>query len=209
MNDSSAKSRRGWTLTQEALNLLLAMLDTNPEKAWEKYEEIRRKLIKYFEFHRGSPPDVLADKTIDRVARKVADGEAIRDIEAYTMRVAWHIVQEYWRSNETKTISIEGLEQDWPLDIPNPEEKMLRAGTERQEKIRLECMGQCLDKLSPDELNLMRQYQMGEKSKRSENRKKLAEKLGITRLALRLQVYQIRIRLRACLDKCVRRNPVA
>src|SRR5215510_13803155 len=105
MIDSSSKPRRDWTLTQEALNQVLSRLGANPEQAWEKYEEIRRKLIKYLEFHGGSPPDVLADKTIDRVARKVADGEAIRDIEAYAMKVAWHIVQEYWRSNETKTSS--------------------------------------------------------------------------------------------------------
>src|SRR5262249_500354 len=130
MNDSSSKPRRDWTLTQEALDQLLSRLGANPEQAWEKYEELRRKLIKYFEFHGGSPPDVLADKRIDRVAKKIADGVAIQNIEAYAMGVAWHIVQEYWRSNETKTISIEGLEQGCPLDIPNPEEKMLRAETE-------------------------------------------------------------------------------
>ena len=201
MNDSSSKPRRDWTLTPEALNEALYKLDTNPEQAWKKYEELRRKLIKHFEFHGGSPPDVLADKTIDRVARKVADRVAIQDIEVYAIGVARRIVQEYWRSNETKTSSIEGLEQDWPLDIPNPEENMLQAETERQEKIRLKCMGQCLDELPPDELNLMLQYQMGEKSERIKNREMLAKKLGIAQPALRQRVHQIRARLRECVER--------
>jgi DNA-directed RNA polymerase specialized sigma24 family protein len=117
------------------------------------------------------------------------------------MGVAWHVVQEYWRSNETKTISAEKLEKEPPSSVPNPEEELLRAETERQEKIRLKCMRQCLDELMPDELNLMLQYQMGEKSERINNRETLAQKQGVTPIALRQRVHKTRVRLRDCLER--------
>jgi len=205
MDDSSSKPGKDWTLTPEALNLLLKNLDADPEQAGEKYEKLRRKLIKYFEFHGGSPPNDLTDKTIDIVAGKVTDGAAVQNIEAFAMGVARHIAQEYWRSNENSTVSIGDKEPEWPIEAPNSEEKMLQAETERQEKIRQKLMVQCLDKLPPDELNLMLRYQMGEKSKRIKNRKILAKKLGLTQLALRQRAHKIRARLRECLERRLKR----
>jgi DNA-directed RNA polymerase specialized sigma24 family protein len=206
MNESSSKPGRDWTPTPEAFKQVLDKLDADQEQASKKYEELRHKLIRYFEFHGGSPPDVLADKTIDIVAGKVIDGAVIQNIGAFAMGVARRIAQEYWRSKETKTISIEGLEQDWPLDIPDPEEKMLRAETERREKIRLKCMVQCLDELPPDDLSLMLQYQMGEKSERIRNREMLAKKLSISLLALRQRAHKIRAKLRECVERRLKRT---
>src|SRR5262245_53350951 len=206
MNESSSKPGRDWTPTPEAFKQVLDKLDADQEQASKKYEELRRKLIRYFELHGGSPPDVLADKTIDIVAGRVIDGADIQNIGAFAMGVARRVTQEYWRSNETKTISIEGLEQDWPLDIPDPEQKMLRAETERREKKRLKSMGRCLDELPADELNLMVQYQTGEKSERIKNRETLARKLGVSQIALRQRVHKIRARLRECVERRLKRT---
>ena len=206
MRDSSSKPGRDRTLTREEFEEFLRRLDADREQAGKKYEELRSKLIRYFEFRAGSLPDVLADETINRVARKVVDGLAIDNIDAYALGVAWHIVHEYWRSNETKTISAEKLEKEPPSGIPNPEEELLRAETERQEEIRRKCMRQCLDELTPEELNLMRQYQMGEKSERIKNRETLAQKLGVTPIALRQRVHKSRVRLRDCLERRLKRT---
>jgi DNA-directed RNA polymerase specialized sigma24 family protein len=206
MRDSSSKPGRDRTLTREEFEEFLRRLDADREQSGKKYEELRSKLIRYFEFHAGSLPDVLADETINRVARKVVDGVGIDNIDAYALGVAWHIVQEYWRSNETKTISAEKLEKEPPSGIPNPEEELLRAETERQEEIRRKCMRQCLDELTSEELNLMRQYQMGEKSERIKNRETLAQKLGVTPIALRQRVHKSRVRLRNCLERRLKRT---
>jgi RNA polymerase sigma factor (sigma-70 family) len=206
MDDSSSKPGKDWTLTREGFYEILRRLDADLERACEKYEELRRKLIRHFEFHGGWPPEDLADETINRVGKKVVDKVAIQNIETYSMGVARHIVQEYWRSNETKAVPIEDLETDPPSGALNPEEVILQDETRRREKIRLECMGQCLDELPPDELNLMRQYQTGEKSERIKNRERLAQKLGITQLALRQRVHQIRARLRKRLERRLKRT---
>ena len=58
-------------LSQEAFDRLLAWLNPNRALAGEKYEEIRRRLIKIFTCRGCTCPEVLADETINRVARKV------------------------------------------------------------------------------------------------------------------------------------------
>src|ERR671938_30866 len=61
-------------LTAEAFTKLLARLDPDRERAGEKYEELRRTLVKFFEW-RGAPfPEDQADETFNRVARKLDEG---------------------------------------------------------------------------------------------------------------------------------------
>ncbi len=60
-----------WTLTQAALDSLLAWLDPDRDRAGAKYEAIRTRLIKVF-VCRGCPEaEDLADETINRVASKL------------------------------------------------------------------------------------------------------------------------------------------
>ena len=58
-------------LTQEALNELLAWLDPDRERAGQKYEEIRRSLVKIFAWRKCSDPEGMADATINIVAQKI------------------------------------------------------------------------------------------------------------------------------------------
>ena len=62
-----------WTLTQGAFDLLLAQLDTDRQQAGTKYEALRRKLVKFFQWRGCSLPEDLADDTINRVARRVEE----------------------------------------------------------------------------------------------------------------------------------------
>ena len=60
-------------LTQESFAALLLFLDADRERAGEKYEELRRTLIRFFEW-RGAPfPEEHADETLNRVARQAAE----------------------------------------------------------------------------------------------------------------------------------------
>src|SRR6185295_1078239 len=61
----------GALLTREGLEALLAYLDTDRDRAGEKYEEIRHRLMKLFECRGIVPSEEPADETIDRVARNV------------------------------------------------------------------------------------------------------------------------------------------
>ncbi|HEY9501290.1 MAG TPA: hypothetical protein VIR01_06680, partial [Pyrinomonadaceae bacterium] len=76
-----------WTLTKEAFDKLLESLAPDRDSAANKYLEIRANLLKFFEW-RGCPfPEDHADETFNRVARKIVDGEEIRNHAAYIIGV--------------------------------------------------------------------------------------------------------------------------
>ena len=64
--------KKDLALTQESFDKLLAWLDADREQAGQKYEEIRRELIRYF-LIRGyyNEAEELADETINRAAQKI------------------------------------------------------------------------------------------------------------------------------------------
>src|SRR6478672_10875246 len=67
---------KSWVLTQESFDALLDWLDPHREQAGQKYEDIRRRLIKLF-VCRGCPePEDLADETINRVIKKLKEIES-------------------------------------------------------------------------------------------------------------------------------------
>jgi hypothetical protein len=90
--DSSGQSgpvaRQKWMLTQDAFDKLLVALGGNRESGSEKYLEIRSNLTRFFEWRGCSFPEDHADETINRIAKKVAEGEQILNPSGYAMGVA-------------------------------------------------------------------------------------------------------------------------
>src|ERR1043165_1611062 len=66
-----------WTLTQEAFDKLLIALGGDRDSGSEKYLELRTNLTRFFEWRGCSFPEDHADETINRMAKKVAEGEEI------------------------------------------------------------------------------------------------------------------------------------
>ena len=65
-------------LTTDTFTRLLNSLDEDRERAGEKYEELRRTLIRFFEW-RGAPfPEEHADEALNRVARRLGEGVEIK-----------------------------------------------------------------------------------------------------------------------------------
>src|SRR5690349_12297755 len=76
-------------LTQQAFYRLLTCFDSDPERAGEKYEILRRKLVRFFEWRAcGSAALDLTDETINRVARRIDEGETVRNLSNYAYGVA-------------------------------------------------------------------------------------------------------------------------
>ncbi len=73
-------------LTADGFETLLERLGEDKTQAAEKYEELRLKLIKYFVWRGVSNlfADNLADETLDRLAKKLAEGVEIENINAST-----------------------------------------------------------------------------------------------------------------------------
>src|SRR3954452_19825347 len=108
---SAASATRGprqkWTLTQDALDKFLAALDPDREAAGARYLEIRRNLVRLFEWRGSSTPDEYADETINRCARKIGEGEEIRDVPTYCIGVARMVVREMNRDRAHQARSLD------------------------------------------------------------------------------------------------------
>src|SRR5437016_1109609 len=89
-------------LTGEAFSKLLARLDPDRERAGEKYEDLRRTLIRYFEW-RGAPfPEEHTDETFNRVARKLSEGIEIKNVGGYCYEVARLVCLEAWKGDDSR-----------------------------------------------------------------------------------------------------------
>src|SRR5262245_30340599 len=65
--------KRDWVLTQGAFRSLLTWLDEGGNSNGENYLETRRRLVSYFDRKNCHPADELADETLNRVARRLAE----------------------------------------------------------------------------------------------------------------------------------------
>jgi DNA-directed RNA polymerase specialized sigma24 family protein len=205
---ASISQRKGWVITREAFDRMLAELHPDIERAGEQYEKIRQKLVKLFEW-RGCPhAEECADETFNRVAQKICEGTSIwtDDPYSYFHGVALNVLREYWRSAEQTAKTLEEMAQIHGLSL-DPE-GLLLLETERREKERvLECLNRCLQNLSPVSLHLITRYHQGEEALDKARRKDLAQSLGIPINALRIRAYRIRAAIEECVKNCLERGP--
>jgi RNA polymerase sigma factor (sigma-70 family) len=204
---ASISRKKGWVITQEAFDSLLAELHPDSERAGEQYEKIRQKLVKLFQWRGCAIAEECADETFNRVAQKICEGTKLwaDDPYSYFHGVALNVLREYWRSPEQTVETLEEWAPSRALSA-DPEEIMLRE-TEHLEKERLlECLNQCLQKLHPESLHLITEYHQGEEASDKARRKKLAQALGIPLNALRIRAYRIRVELEACVENCLKRG---
>lgn len=183
------KSR--WNLTKDALDLLLAQLDADRHEAGNKYEALRRKLMKFFEWRGCSFTEDLADETINRVARNLEAGEQIHHFAAYCIGTARHVFLESLRTLQREE-ALQAMPQSLPTSAEEPD-------------IRHGCLERCLRELSQEDFQLIVQYYEDDKQDRIKARRSLAAQLKIPLNALRIRTYRIRVRLEGCVDQCMRR----
>ena len=191
--DSPASLKKNWVLTQEAFDLLLATLDADREEAGRKYERVRLKLVKYFEWRGAASPDREADETINRVARRVEEGEDIYNLNAYFYGVARMVFAESLKAREREREALEHA----PAVAPPAE------NDESDEAERRACLDRCLRHLSDESRALIIEYYQEEKGRKIEHRKRLASRLGIPLNALRIRAHRIRLGLEACVRECL------
>src|SRR5690242_16600009 len=82
------ESKTNWVLTEAAFAQLLSCLDSDPERAGEKYISLRESLVKFLDWRGAAFPDELVDEALNRVARKLDEGEKIQDLPAFCHGVA-------------------------------------------------------------------------------------------------------------------------
>jgi len=179
-------------MTPSAFGKLLACLHADHERAGEEYERIRKKLIVYFEGRRCSPADEYADEVINRVARRLDEGEDVRDVNRYVFGVARLLRLEIVRQPQSEGEN-EGF-LDRLIAVPEPE---------IDSKDRLQFLERCLEELPPESKDMILEYYQGEKREKIDNRGLLAKRYGLSANGLKVRVCRIRGKLEDCIRECV------
>jgi DNA-directed RNA polymerase specialized sigma24 family protein len=185
--------RQKWTLTQEAFDKLLLAFGDDRDDGGKKYLEIRSKLTRFFEW-RGCPfPEDHADETINRIAKRVAEGEQIQNPSGYAMGVARLLVLEIMKGRQREQVALN--------EITTTATEL--SGDSNDGEERIGCLRTCLNGLSTENRLLITEYYEGEKGDKIQNRKKLVEKLGIPVNTLRMRALRLRDRLQICVEDCL------
>ncbi len=186
-------------LGPEAFEKLLCTLDPDRATAAEKYEAIRRRLIQVFQWRGCSESETLADETIDRVSRRLDEGEEIRasDPAVYFYGVARNVLKEFWTEQRK--------ERALPSTSPVRERPHAPGDlAEHEVEERLDCLDRCLARLSTESRGLITVYYRSERSGKIADRSNLMRTLGLSHGALRIRAHRIRKQLEACINECLR-----
>jgi DNA-directed RNA polymerase specialized sigma24 family protein len=135
----------------------------------------------------------LADETIDRVARRVADIERtyVGDKAIYFLGVMNNVHHEYLRRPAS------------PRLLPAQDN-----GGDAREQIHL-CLDSCLERLAPYSRQLIERYYAADKKAKIDLRKLVARELGIKPATLRLRALRIREKLQTCIESCLNKVSAA
>jgi len=186
--------RQKWTLTPESFDKLLVAFGGDRDAGGEKYLEIRSNLMRFFEWRGCSFPEDHADETINRIAKRIDEGEEILNPSGYAMGVARLLLLEIIKSRQREQSALTEMgTSSEAYEAPEDGDQ------------RLDCLQNCLQTLSTDNRELILEYYQGEKSEKIQNRKKLLDRLGIPVNTLRMRALRLREKLQTCVEECVSR----
>ncbi len=188
------------SLTAVQFDELLRRLDGRVERAGEKYETIRWKLVKFFQWSSCVAAEDLADVTLNRVARKLtSEGDTIQNIESFAWGVAKKIRHEA-RKKDVKTIYLPDLTDQNTMSDAGATTAALHKKIQTQQQLRH--LHHCLQRLPAEDRTLFVAYRL-DKGHYKENRNNLAKRFGLTAGALRVRIIRVREKLEACMARCL------
>ncbi len=192
--------KKDWILTPNVFRLFLDWLDEGTDSDGQKYLEMRERLVSFFDRKNCLTPNQLADETLNRVARRLEEeGKIESEAPAkYCYVVARFVFLEYLRTASKNNIP---LDEVLINKIQTVDSKAIEE-TELQEK-RLKCLENCLGKLEVENRTMIIRYYYGEERIKIENRRAMAESLGLTMNALSIRACRIRDKIESCVKKCV------
>jgi DNA-directed RNA polymerase specialized sigma24 family protein len=197
MESTKGKERE---LTPEAFTRFLASLDPDGQIAGEKYEELRYQLIKFFEWRGSFFPEDLADETLNRLTRKIVDGEVIeKNIIALALGIARFVFLESLKQPGSRRAEMKELTQ-----FAAPQEHRAE-----DDDLWVICLRECLRSVPAENRELIIEYYQEDGRTKIDDRKKLADRLGISLNALFSRAKRIRDKLEQCVTRCVNKKSPA
>jgi RNA polymerase sigma factor (sigma-70 family) len=173
-------------------------LNPDPDLAASEYRVLRQSLISFFKGRYCADAEGLTDQTIERVVQllpKFGD-ELPNHPLRYCYGVARFIHKEYLRNE----VSRNGGDMSKLTHLAaDPASDEAREALER-------CLHNCLRKLDKKKRDLFTRYYLVGSQEKSVYHQKMADQMGITLTALRLQILRIKEKLRACITDCQQRG---
>ena len=185
--------------TPEELEKLLAWLDSDRDEAGRKYKTIQCRLIRIFISRGCIDAEMLADEVMNRVAVRIDEivktyeGDPARCFQGFAEKICLEYFRDLKRRSDVDPPS---------YDVNNKNE--LERQREREQEDN--CLNRCMDELVIADNELFRRYFQDEKRAKIDARKKLAAELQLTANALRIKAHRIRLRLRRCMEACLRES---
>jgi DNA-directed RNA polymerase specialized sigma24 family protein len=170
---------------------LLAFLAPEREAAGEKYESLRRKLVIFFANRHCAGADELADRVMDLLATKAERGLRLppEKVPLYAYRVARFVVLQAHRKPPVYPLGGDPPRAAWP------------APSGLVEEADFEDLESCLGVLPLASRETILRFYRAQGRKKIDDHVRMAEELGISGNALRIRMFQIREKLRRCLEQ--------
>lgn len=191
------KEKPKWTLTPEAFDKLLNAFSEDRDEAGIQYELARRRLVRFFEWRGIGNAEECADETLNRVARRIDEGQKIDKLMPFIYGVAHNILLEENKRRERAPID---------LDHAPPEGLVVLPPEPVDPDLRLSCLDHCMEELGLETANVILGYYEGQGRVKIENRRKLADKLQIPLNALRIRVCRNKRTLEDCITECMEKT---
>lgn len=195
-----------WTPTENSFQQFLHWLEEGVDSNGEKYLEMHRRLVAYFDRKNCLNADDLADETLTRVAQKLQEKGAITDLSPahYCYVTAKFVFLEYIRHSKRSQFSLDEVSASRlpELEATN---SFTNRDSQNQEQM-LNCLDRCLKKLPASDSELILAYYQGEQQEKIQRRRQLSEKLGLSANALSIRACRIRSKVEAHVKECCDRK---
>ena len=184
--------KKSSVLTPEAFGRFLEWLSPDHEIAARQYLAVRKKLVYLFIRKGCVHSEDLADTTLDRaIMIFYQDPGKYSNPLALSCGVAKNVWLEYLREIKPGPLETE--------DIP-----VMDRGDSSILEHESKCFGNCVERLSCEEHDLIVQYHQLRGRDKIEMRKRMAERYGGIN-KLRITAHRIRVRLNDCISGCMQR----
>ncbi|HUL72951.1 MAG TPA: hypothetical protein VLT86_07605 [Vicinamibacterales bacterium] len=195
-----------WTPDEAAYTKLLTFLDADPQRAAPKFDEVSRRLLKLFAWRDCAPPETYARRTIDRVAKRLSEGNDrhVSEPFQYFYGIAMNVIKEAGPPPSLADPAPASSDATAPTDAsapavpPAPNPEVVAAARKK-----LDCVQTCLGELLPKHRALLLDYHRS--AMNLDTYDALAQTQGIPFNALRLRVHRLRGSVERSVTRCLAR----
>lgn len=185
-------------MQKETFKELLNLLSPDEAQAAVEYQNLHQRLTRFFDWNNAQDPMALADETLDRLAKRAAESamsEGVRNVSAFALGVARHILQEEAR----RQLKMTEINQHWrSMELARAQD----AGSEAIE----DALHHCLEKMQPERRRLIEAYYNYTGAEKIRMHQQLAEAEGLSLNALRNRALRTRQELEACISRRLGKN---